>query len=116
MQAANDILGPVFDRMRGEEEELGLRNAWNAGWARHYAAGGPTPGQMGQAYSYGRMITSGMGGAEEDLGLRNAWNAGWARHYAAGGPTPGQMGQAYSYGRMITSGMGGAEDDILEYQ
>merc|ERR1712007_62536 len=52
--------------MRFSEEELGLRNAWNAGWARHYAAGGPTPGQMGQAYQYGRAITAGMGGAEEE--------------------------------------------------
>merc|ERR1711976_1109470 len=87
-----------------EDEELqdlgflkGLGNRWNAGWARHYAAGGPTPGQMGQAYQYGRAITSGMGGVmdeeeQQDLGflrgLGRRWNAGWARHYAAGGPTP----------------------------
>ena len=48
----------------GEGRRLGVVNAWNAGWARHYAAGGPTPGQMGQAYQYGRAISSGMGGAD----------------------------------------------------
>ena len=52
---------------RDEEEELGLRSRWNAGWARHYAAGGPTPGKMAQAYQYGRAIVSGMGGVEEEM-------------------------------------------------
>ena len=86
----------------GDGRRLGLRQAWNAGWARHYAAGGPTPGQMGQAYQYGRAITSGMGGAdmtEEEAvgGIGDAWNAGWLRHYCAGGPTPGKMAEWARY-------------------
>jgi len=62
----NHADGMLFGASR--EEELGLGNAWNAGWARHYAAGVPTAGGMGKAFSYGKMF---LGGEEEDLALSN---------------------------------------------
>ena len=120
--AAIALISGESEARLGRGRRLGIRDAWNAGWARHYAAGGPSPGQMGQAYQYGRAITSGMGGAdmaEEEAGtfspggpapippwmrdeeavggLGNAWNAGWAKHYCAGGPTPGKMAEWLRY-------------------
>ena len=123
----------------GEGRRLGVVNAWNAGWARHYAAGGPTPGQMGQAYQYGRAISSGMGGAdmmEEEAGTFSpggpapipSWmgdeevgtilyprsrcrEIGQPRTWTIGGPAPTSPCPLPPWvrGRAISSGMGGAD-------
>ena len=38
-----------------EEDDEFVGNAWNAGWLRHYCAGGPTPGKMAEWFRYCKM-------------------------------------------------------------
>ena len=45
---------PRFNQFDEDDDEF-VENAWNAGWLRHYCAGGPTPGKMAEWFRYCKM-------------------------------------------------------------
>ena len=49
-----------FNQFDEDDDEF-VGNAWNAGWLRHYCAGGPTPGKMAEWFRYCKMAA----GADE---------------------------------------------------